>query len=105
MYFDGTLSGLTIMLRGLRRSRTLQLSFLLTAVAVVCSAQFAPFDAINYAARVVTQSGQVSVFKDAQPWALSIGDSVQVKDLILTGVDGHAILQVSDGSTFEVFPN
>lgn len=74
-------------------------------MAVVCSAQFSPFNASNYAAKVITQSGQVSVFKDAQPWALSIGDSVQVKDLILTGNDGHAILQVSDGSTFEVFPN
>ncbi len=93
------------MLRGLHRSRALRLSVLLTAMAVVCSAQFSPFNASNYAAKVITQSGQVSVFKDAQPWALSIGDSVQVKDLILTGNDGHAILQVSDGSTFEVFPN
>ena len=30
---------------------------------------------------------------------------MQVRDLIITGVDGHALLQVSDGSTFEVFPN
>jgi ferric-dicitrate binding protein FerR (iron transport regulator) len=28
-----------------------------------------------------------------------------VKDLIMTGPDGHAVLQVSDGSTFEVYPN
>ena len=64
-----------------------------------------PSDAANYAAKVVTQSGQVSVLKDSQPWALSVGDSVQAKDLIITGPDGHAILQVSDGSTFEVYPN
>ena len=93
------------MLRGLPPSRTLELLLLLTAVAGVCQAQFAPFNASNYAAKVITQSGQVSVFKDAQPWALSVGDSVQARDLILTGVDGHAILQVSDGSSFEVFPN
>ena len=93
------------MLRALRRSQTLVLLLLLAATAVVSHAQFSPFNASNYAAKVITQSGQVSVFKDAQPWALSIGDTVQAKDLILTGPDGHAILQVSDGSTFEVYPN
>jgi ferric-dicitrate binding protein FerR (iron transport regulator) len=74
-------------------------------MAVICHAQLAPFNAAAYAAKVITQSGQVSVFKDAQPWALSVGDSVQARDLIITGPDGHAILQVSDGSSFEVFPN
>jgi hypothetical protein len=93
------------MLRGLRRSNAVRLSLLLAAVTAVCSGQIAPFNAANYAAKVITQSGQVSIFKDAQPWALSIGDSVQARDLILTGPDGHAILQVSDGSTFEVYPN
>ena len=93
------------MLRGLRRSQTVQLSLLLAAMAGVCPAQFSPFNSTDYAAKVITQSGQVSVFKDAQPWALSVGDSLQAKDLILTGQDGHAILQVADGSTFEVFPN
>ncbi len=93
------------MLRGLCRSQTVQVLLLVAAAAGVCPAQFAPFNATDYAAKVITQSGQVSVFKDAQPWALSVGDSVQAKDLILTGPDGHAILQVSDGSSFEVFPN
>ncbi len=90
-------------------SRLAKLSLLAAATAVVCAAQGtpfnAPFNANQYAAKVVTQSGQVSVFKDTQPWALSVGDSVHVRDLIVTGVDGHALLQVSDGSTFEVFPN
>jgi hypothetical protein len=92
-------------MRGLRRSKEAKLSLLLAAAAMLCSAQFPPSNAGDYAAKVITQSGQVSVLKDAQPWALSVGDSVQVKDLIITGIDGHAILQVSDGSTFEVFPN
>jgi hypothetical protein len=98
-----------ITLRGLR----LSLMATAWAFAIVCatlcissaSAQMLPSDAGNYAAKVMTQSGQVSVLKDSQPWALSVGDSVQAKDLILTGPDGHAILQVSDGSTFEVYPN
>ncbi len=49
--------------------------------------------------------GQVSVLKDSQPWAISIGDSVQVQQLILTGPDGQARFQVSDGSFFDVYPN
>ncbi len=43
--------------------------------------------------------------KDATPWAISVGDSIQVRQLIVTGEDGHALFQVSDGSTFEVYPN
>jgi hypothetical protein len=64
-----------------------------------------PIDSANYAARVVTVTGQVSVLKDSQPWALGVGDLVQVKQLIITGPDGSAKFQVSDGSTFEVYPN
>ena len=82
-----------------------KLSLLSVAAAALCLAQMPPSDSGNYAATVITQSGEVSVMKDAQPWALSIGDSVHVRDLIITGVDGHALLKVSDGSTFEVFPN
>ncbi len=86
-------------------SRTAKLSLLMAVAASVCFAQLPPSNAINYAAKVITQSGQVSVLKDAQPWSLGVGDTVQVRDLIITGVDGHAVLSVSDGSTFEVFPN
>jgi hypothetical protein len=93
------------MLRGFRRSSSKKIAVLMAVTAAVCLAQFPPSNAGTYAARVITQSGQVSILKDTQPWALSVGDSVQVKDLILTGPDGHAILQVSDGSTFEVYPN
>src|SRR5579863_2645034 len=93
------------MLRVVYPGRLVVLSLLLAAVAGVCPAQFTPFDTGTYAAKVVSQTGQVSVVKDTQPWSLSVGDSVQIRDLILTGPDGHALLQVSDGSTFEVFPN
>src|SRR5258705_13224567 len=77
---------------------------LLAATAVVCLAQL-PSEAALYAAKVTSQTGQVSVLKDNQPWALSIGDTVHVRQVIVTGPDGHAIFQVSDGSTFEVYPN
>src|SRR5882757_7948784 len=93
------------MMRFVYPGRTVVLSLLLAAMAAVCPAQFTPFQTGTYAAKVISQTGQVSVVKDTQPWALSVGDSVQIRDLILTGPDGHALLQVSDGSTFEVFPN
>ena len=105
MKFSAKLSEIVFMLCFVYPGRTLVLSLLLAAVAGVCSAQFTSFDTGSYAAKVISQTGQVSVVKDTQPWALSVGDSVQIRDLILTGPDGHALLQVSDGSTFEVFPN
>jgi hypothetical protein len=63
----------------------------------------------NGAAKVVTLTGQVSVWRDTSPnsslWALNIGDAVMPRQIIVTGSDGYALLQVSDGSTFEVFSN
>ncbi len=53
----------------------------------------------------MTISGQVSVLRDSVPWALSSGDAVQVQQVIVTGPDGHGLFEVSDGSTFEVYPN
>jgi uncharacterized membrane protein YgcG len=57
------------------------------------------------AATVITLTGQVSVLRDNAPWALNLGDSVQPRQIIVTGTDGYALLRVSDGSTFEVFQN
>jgi len=87
-----------------------KLSLLAAASSVVCLAQFPSFHiptfgAEQYAAQAVSVTGDVSVLRDTQPWAISVGDSIQVQQLILTGEDGHALFQVSDGSTFEVFPN
>jgi len=82
-----------------------KLSLLAAASAMVCLGQIPFLDSPQYAAQAVTVTGQVSVMKDTQPWAISVGDSVQVQQLIVTGEDGHAQFQVSDGSTFEVFPN
>src|SRR6266436_2818310 len=93
------------MMRVVYPGRMVVLSLMLVAIAAVCPAQFTPFQTGTYAAKVISQTGQVSIVKDTQPWALSVGDSVQVRDLIVTGADGYALLQVSDGSTFEVFPN
>ena len=58
-----------------------------------------------YNAKVISTTGQVSVLRDNQQWALSFGDVVASQQMIMTGPDGHATFQVSDGSTYEVFPN
>ena len=76
--------------------------WLLSAVVCVCCA---PIYAESGAAKVVTLTGQVSVLRNDAPWVLNVGDSVQPRQIILTGPDGFAVFQVSDGSTFEVFAN
>ena len=83
--------------------RKLVAACLLVAAAPVLS--YAQFFGSDSAARVVNLTGQVSVLKDSEPWALQVGSLVHVKQVIVTGSDGFAVLQVSDGSTFEVYPN
>jgi ferric-dicitrate binding protein FerR (iron transport regulator) len=92
------------MVRGTRMP-TAKLSLLAAASAIVCLGQVPFSDAAKYAAQAVSVQGQVSILKDSQPWAISVGDSVQVQQLILTGPDGQARFQVSDGSFFDVYPN
>ena|SRR5277367_3815046 len=84
-----------------------KLSLLLAVAASVCLAQYPyiPFNAGSYSATVVTVTGQVSILKDARFFALSGGDLVKVTETIVSGPDGHAVLQVSDGSTIEVYPD
>src|SRR5215831_7882327 len=81
-------------------------SLLLLAVSTAaCMAQFPASHAANYAARAVTVTGQVSVLRDSIPWAISVGDLVQVQQVIMTGPNGSGQFQLSDGSTFDVYPN
>jgi ferric-dicitrate binding protein FerR (iron transport regulator) len=94
-----------VLMHGTGRLRTAKLSLLLAVAIPVCLAQLPDSNASAYAAKAITVSGRVSVLKDSQPWAVSVGDMIQVQQLIQTGPDGHAVFQVSDGSTFEVYPN
>jgi len=76
--------------------------WLLLSAACICCA---PIYAQSGAAKVITLTGQVSVLRDNSPWVLNVGDAVQPRQIVITGPDGFAVFQVSDGSTFEVFPN
>jgi hypothetical protein len=57
------------------------------------------------AAKLVSFTGQVSVLRSNYSWALNVGSFVKRQEVIVTGPDGWGVFQVSDGSTFEVFPN
>jgi len=57
------------------------------------------------AAKVVSLAGQVSVLHDGNTWALNVGDLVQPQQTVVAGADSYAVFQVSDGSTFDVYPN
>jgi hypothetical protein len=79
-------------------------TLLATAAAPACFAQLFPTSQ-DAAAKVLTATGQVSVLRDSQPWALNVGDQIQAQQVILTGPDGYAKFETSDGSTFEVYPS
>jgi hypothetical protein len=78
-------------------------AMLLVAVALfVC---LPALSAQDLAARVVAQTGMVSVADGRGFVALMPGSSIKPQQLVITGPDGWARFQVSDGSTFEVFQN
>jgi ferric-dicitrate binding protein FerR (iron transport regulator) len=92
------------------RARTVQMLSLAFCVGV-----FAPAlrSQSKEAATVIEMEGQVSVMRGGQvplfakgtPGSPAAQWGVRPKEEIVTGPDGHAVFQISDGSTFEVFPN
>jgi hypothetical protein len=89
--------------------RRLQFGLLLLAVCSVLNAQMtrtlpgAPIT--DGTARVLELTGQVSVLRNGDLWALLPNGTVTPGQEIVSGPDGHAMLEVSDGSHVEVFPN
>ncbi len=72
----------------------------LALVPVTVGAADSPF-----AAKVVSADGRVSVWRNGDLLALFAGNTVRVGETIVTGEDGIARFQISDGSFFEVYPN
>lgn len=79
-------------------------AFSVLLLPTVASAQ-AAFGADQYAAKAIQVTGSVSVLREGVEYAVMEGGEVRVKELIFTGADGSARFRVSDGSTFDVFPN
>src|ERR1035438_2739030 len=97
------------MLRRLTFARTLHT--LLIAAALVVSLHSLGAQCVlpadNTGALVLVQSGDVSLLADRAGYRATIAPCgiVKQQQVIKTGPDGYAKFQVSDGSTFEVFPN
>jgi FecR protein len=75
----------------------------LTAV-VLCAIPLAAQD-FGGAAKVLVRTGRVSILRDNYEVAVDAGTVIQPKQIIFTGPDGYAKLELSDGSTFEIFQN
>ncbi|MDQ6676771.1 MAG: FecR domain-containing protein, partial [Acidobacteriota bacterium] len=87
-------------------TRHVQHRFVVSLLSLLAFAPGMPLAAqTEAAAKVVSLAGQVSVLHDGNTWALNAGDLVQPQQVIVTGPDSYAVFQVSDGSTFDVYPN
>jgi hypothetical protein len=58
-----------------------------------------------YEARATVVTGQVTRVRDEQPWAVSSGERVPMRQTITTGPDGYAHFEVGGGSSFDLYSN
>jgi hypothetical protein len=84
-------------------SRTHPRSLILAALAACAGAVMA--QDLSTAAKVVIAQGRVTVLRHSEKWVLFPGNTIRVGEIIETGVDGYAQIQIADGSSFEVFPD
>jgi hypothetical protein len=93
--------------------RRLQFGLLLLVICGALSAQIPGQPVPNKpggpitdgSARVIELTGMVSVLRNGDLWALMPNGIVNQGQEIVSGPDGHAILELSDASHVEVFPN
>lgn len=78
---------------------------LLLAVAFSLPGEFARAQAPAGAAIVYSAAGRVSLERGGELWAVSPGMTMNVGQVMVTGVDGFAEMSLPDGSRIEVFPN
>jgi hypothetical protein len=97
------------MLRRLTFARAVHTLLIAAAFVVSLTPMYAQcvLDRNSSGAMVLVQSGDVSQLGDRAGYRVTIKPCgiVNQQQVIKTGADGYAKFQVSDGSTFEVFPN
>src|ERR1017187_3989353 len=99
------------MLRRLTSARAVHTLLIAASLVVslnpLCAQCVVPAQSLGTGAMVLIQSGDVSKQGDRAGYRLAIPPCgiVNQQQVIKTGPDGYAKLQVSDGSTFEVLPN
>jgi ferric-dicitrate binding protein FerR (iron transport regulator) len=64
-----------------------------------------PMSETGSAALLITSGGRIVVQRNSSPWRLAPGEYVYPNEFITTGDDGWGMFKVSDGSTFEIYPN
>jgi len=99
------MAGLPVAMR-----RALTVSVMMTAMAAGMLAQSPqvarqPMADTGSAANLVTGGGRIVVQRNNSPWRLEPGEYVYPNEVISTGDDGWGMFKVSDGSTFEIYPN
>jgi hypothetical protein len=99
----GAIVGVTMVSSGPNFGFSAILKGFIFTVAMCVHAQSIQPD-LGAAAKLTSFTGQISVIRDGNPWALNVGDLVQPAQVIVTGTDGYGVFQVADGSKFEVFP-
>lgn len=58
-----------------------------------------------FQARVTSATGQVIRIHDKEPWVVMQGERIPVRQVLETGADGYAQLELAGGSSFELFAN
>ena len=81
-----------------------QLVVLLLLLTVPLAAQQLPAQLPDGAARVISLTGQVAMVRNGDLWSIHNSDIIPAGQEIVTGPDGHAQMELQDGSHFEVFP-
>ena len=57
------------------------------------------------AAIITSADGRVSIERNGERWAVSSGQTLSAAQVMVTGIDGFAELNLPDGSRLEIFPN
>ncbi len=88
------------------RTLSLALSVCSFATCAVCQNFAVDESALQpFEAHAVSVTGKVSRVRDEQPWAVSAGERVPVRQVISTGNDGLARFTVAGGAYFDIFSN
>lgn len=88
---------------GQKSFRLPALGIVLALALAVCPSAFAQLGAATAVLREL--SGQVSVEKSGELWVLQMGQTLEAGEIVVTGPDGYAVLELPDQSRIEVFAN
>ena len=89
--------------QGQKSIRLSALGIVLALALAVCPSASAQLGAGTAVLREL--SGQVSVEKSGELWVLNMGQTLEAGEIVVTGPDGYAVLQLPDQSRIEVFAN